>query len=102
LQIGEMAKRSGLNASRIRFYEAQGLLSVPRRANGYRAYSAEALVALNIITSAQSAGFAIEENADSCPATCPVGAMEPCLAFCGRRSPTLGRWRSAWRKRGPN
>jgi DNA-binding transcriptional MerR regulator len=33
MQIGELAKRSGLNASRIRFYEAQGLISVARRAN---------------------------------------------------------------------
>jgi DNA-binding transcriptional MerR regulator len=61
MQIGELAKRSGLNASRIRFYEAQGLISVARRANGYRAYSAEALVALNIITSAQDAGFTLGE-----------------------------------------
>ncbi|HEX4711361.1 MerR family transcriptional regulator [Phenylobacterium sp.] len=61
MQIGELAKRSGLSASRIRFYEAQGLISVSRRANGYRAYSAEALVALNIITSAQEAGFTLEE-----------------------------------------
>ena len=61
MQIGELAKRSGLTASRIRFYEAEGLMSVSRRANGYRAYSAEALVALNIITSAQDAGFTLGE-----------------------------------------
>jgi DNA-binding transcriptional MerR regulator len=61
LQIGELAKRSGLTTSRIRVYEAKGLISVTRRANGYRAYSAEALVALNIITSAQEAGFTLEE-----------------------------------------
>jgi DNA-binding transcriptional MerR regulator len=61
VQIGELAKRSGLRASRIRFYEAQGLISVTRRTNGYRTYSADALVALNIITSAQDAGFTLEE-----------------------------------------
>ena len=61
MQIGELATRTGLTASRIRFYEAQGLISVTRRANGYRAYSAEALVALNIITSAQDAGFTLGE-----------------------------------------
>jgi DNA-binding transcriptional MerR regulator len=61
LQIGELARRSGLNASRIRFYEAQGLISAGRRTNGYRAYSAEALVVLNIITSAKDAGFTLEE-----------------------------------------
>ncbi len=61
MQIGELAKRTGLSASRIRFYEAQGLIAVTRRANGYRAYGAEALMALNIITSAQDAGFTLEE-----------------------------------------
>jgi len=61
VQIGELAKRTGLSASRIRFYEAQGLISVTRRVNGYRAYSPEALVALNIIISAQDAGFTLEE-----------------------------------------
>jgi DNA-binding transcriptional MerR regulator len=61
MQIGELARRSGLTASRIRFYEAQGLVNVARRANGYRSYSEEALIALNIITSAQEAGFTLEE-----------------------------------------
>ena len=61
MQIGVLAKRTGLTASRIRFYEAQGLISVGRRANGYRIYSPAALVALNIITSAQDAGFTLEE-----------------------------------------
>jgi DNA-binding transcriptional MerR regulator len=61
LQIGELAKRSGINASRIRFYEAQKLIGVGRRANGYRTYSADSLVALNIIVSAQSAGFTLKE-----------------------------------------
>lgn len=59
--IGEIAKQTGLSASRIRFYEAQGLLSASRHANGYRSYDADALVALNIITSAQDAGFTLEE-----------------------------------------
>ncbi len=61
MQIGELATRTGLTVSSIRFYEAQGLISVTRRANGYRAYSAEALVALNIITSARDAGFTLAE-----------------------------------------
>ena len=61
MQIGELAKRSGLTASRIRFYEEQGLLRAIRQANGYRTYSPDALVRLNIIVSAQRAGFALEE-----------------------------------------
>ena len=61
MQIGELAKQSGLTVSSIRFYEAQGLISVSRRANGYRAYSADALLALNIIASARDAGFTLAE-----------------------------------------
>lgn len=59
--IGDIARRTGLSASRIRFYETQGLLRASRRANGYRTYDADALVTLNIITSAQDAGFTLEE-----------------------------------------
>jgi len=61
MQIGELAKRSGLAASRIRFYEEQGLLRATRQANGYRTYSPDALVTLNIIISAQRAGFSLED-----------------------------------------
>ena len=62
MRIGELAKRSGLNASRIRFYEAHGLLSAaPRGANGYRQYGPQALLSLEIIRSAQQAGFSLDE-----------------------------------------
>ena len=61
MQIGELARRSGLTASRIRFYEDQGLLHATRQANGYRTYSPDALVTLTIILSAQRAGFALED-----------------------------------------
>lgn len=37
MKIGELAERTGLNPSRIRFYESIGLLKmVGRQANGYR------------------------------------------------------------------
>jgi DNA-binding transcriptional MerR regulator len=62
MRIGELAERSGLTASRIRFYEASGLINaVERNANGYREYTAEAVVTLDIITSAQKAGFSLQE-----------------------------------------
>jgi DNA-binding transcriptional MerR regulator len=78
VQIGELAKRSGLTVSSIRFYEARGLISVSRRANGYRAYAAEALVALNIISSARDAGFTLEEIGrlmPGDPSQCRDGAL---------------------------
>lgn len=62
MNIGELAKQSGLAASRIRFYEAQGLISqVGRQANGYRRYAPEALQMLQLIQSAQQAGFTLQE-----------------------------------------
>ncbi|MCV0382835.1 MAG: MerR family transcriptional regulator [Erythrobacter sp.] len=62
MKIGELAERSGQTASRIRFYEKQGLLKlVDRRPNGYRTYPREALVVLNLIDTAQNAGFSLDE-----------------------------------------
>jgi DNA-binding transcriptional MerR regulator len=58
LRIGELARRSGLSTSRIRFYEAKGLINVvSRKANGYREYAADALIILGIIVGAQQTGF---------------------------------------------
>lgn len=62
MRIGELAQLSGLTASRIRFYEASGLIRpVERTANGYRDYSAEAVSILGIIDSAQRAGFSLDQ-----------------------------------------
>lgn len=62
MKIGELAKRSGLTPSRIRFYEASGLLrTVERKDNGYREYGSDALWTLEIIAGAQRAGFSLDE-----------------------------------------
>lgn len=62
MKIGELAKRSGLTPSRIRFYESIGLLKmVDRRPNGYRIYPPDALVVLELIDTAQKAGFSLDE-----------------------------------------
>ncbi|HMN71074.1 MAG TPA: MerR family transcriptional regulator [Rhodoblastus sp.] len=62
MNIGELAKRSGLTASTIRFYERSGLLAtVERRPNGYRTYPPEAVLALDLIATAQRAGFSLDE-----------------------------------------
>jgi len=62
MKIGELAELSGFNASRIRYYEAQGLITpVQRQANGYRRYSEQTLQTLQIIQCAQLAGFSLEE-----------------------------------------
>lgn len=62
MKIGELATRSGLSQSRIRFYEKIGLLkAVDRRSNGYRVYPKDALVVLEVIATAQGAGFSLDE-----------------------------------------
>lgn len=62
MKIGELAERTGLAPSRIRFYERIGLLkTVARQANGYRSYPPEAATALALISRAQQAGFSLDE-----------------------------------------
>ncbi|HDR2790706.1 MerR family transcriptional regulator [Enterobacter sp. RHBSTW-00175] len=62
MKIGELAKITGITPSRIRFYEAEGLLPRPsRQGNGYRTYSAQAANLLKIIDNAQRTGFSLEQ-----------------------------------------
>lgn len=62
MKIGELSSRSGLAPSRIRFYESIGLLrAVERRPNGYRVYPPEAVLVLDLIATAQKAGFSLDE-----------------------------------------
>ena len=62
MRIGELAKRTGLAPSRIRFYEKSGLIGgIERKGNGYREYGPEVLWMLEIIAGAQSAGFSLDE-----------------------------------------
>ena len=56
MKIGELAKLTGLATSRIRFYEASGLIRSQRKANGYRDYAADTVWILELVTGAQGAG----------------------------------------------
>jgi MerR family redox-sensitive transcriptional activator SoxR len=64
LAIGEVAARAGMSTSRIRYYEARGLLSEPERAAGKRRYTEEVFRRLAIIDAAQRVGFTLEEIRD--------------------------------------
>jgi MerR family redox-sensitive transcriptional activator SoxR len=61
MKIGELASRSGLNASAIRYYERRGLLPAPHRAGGQRRYSADALDRVLLIRFASEMGFTLSE-----------------------------------------
>jgi len=62
MQIGELAKRSGLPIDTLRYYEKQGLIpEPPRKTSGYRDYPVITLQYLHLIHSAKSVGFSLKE-----------------------------------------
>jgi MerR family transcriptional regulator, redox-sensitive transcriptional activator SoxR len=61
LTIGAVARRAGMNASRIRYYEAIGVLPEPDRFAGKRRYSEQVLRRLAIVDAAQRVGFTLDE-----------------------------------------
>jgi MerR family transcriptional regulator, redox-sensitive transcriptional activator SoxR len=61
LAIGEVARRAGVRASAVRYYESIGLLPAPKRVNGQRRYDAGIVHLLNVVQLAQAAGFTIAE-----------------------------------------
>ena len=67
MKIGELAARTGMTASAIRFYEQSGLLPPAGRGpNGYRIYDAAAAERLGQIQLAQRLGFSLEEMRAVC------------------------------------
>lgn len=61
MNIGQAARRSGLPAKTIRYYEEIGLLCADRAANGYRDYSADDVHRLHFVQRARSLGFSVAE-----------------------------------------
>ena len=61
LTISEVAKRAGIRASAIRYYESVNLLPPPRRVSGRRRYDADILRRLSFIQVAQAAGFTVAD-----------------------------------------
>jgi DNA-binding transcriptional MerR regulator len=61
LTISEVARRIGVEASTIRYYEQIGLLPAPSRESGQRRYDAAALYRLAIIRRARQLDFTLEE-----------------------------------------
>ena len=61
LTIGEVARRTGLRASALRYYEAQGVLPPPRREHGHRRYDAGVVRRVRVLRFAQDAGFTLDE-----------------------------------------
>jgi len=61
IPIGTLAKRSGVAASALRFYEAKGLIRSTRSRSGGRLFARDALRRVAFIRVAQSVGLALED-----------------------------------------
>jgi MerR family transcriptional regulator, redox-sensitive transcriptional activator SoxR len=90
LTIGEMAARSGVPASALRFYEARGLIRPDRSGGNQRRYNRSQLRRVAFIRIAQRVGLSLDEVAEALD-TLP-----------GARTPTKADWARlsvAWRAR---
>ncbi|MFD0900935.1 MerR family transcriptional regulator [Actinomadura sediminis] len=77
--IGELSRRTGVNAHQLRYYEAQGLLEARRGANGYREYADDAVLTVTQIRRLLEAGLSTKEIEYLLP--CATGSgpeFEPC------------------------
>ncbi|MGH2805405.1 MAG: MerR family DNA-binding transcriptional regulator, partial [Thermoleophilaceae bacterium] len=60
LTIGEVARRSGVAASALRFYEERGLIVSQRAGSGHRRYPRPVLRRIAFIVFAQRIGLTLE------------------------------------------
>ncbi|GGB44882.1 redox-sensitive transcriptional activator SoxR [Roseibium aquae] len=64
LSIGELADRTGLSVTAIRFYETKGLIHPIRNAGGQRRFLRADIRRLSFVLAAQEFGFTIAEISD--------------------------------------
>lgn len=80
LTIGDLASRTGLSVSAIRFYEAKGLISPDRNAGGQRRFAGADIRRLSFVMIAQQLGLSITE------------IREALTALPNERTPTKRDW----------
>jgi len=89
LTVGQLAARSGVTVSALRFYEAEGLIASRRTSGNQRRYGRDALRRVAFIRAAQQVGI-------------PLRAVKDALDQLGsRRTPTRRDWArlsSHWRQ----
>lgn len=80
MKIGDLAKRTGLNASAVRYYEKRGLLAAPYRTGGQRRYFDDTVHRVLLIRFASNMGFTL-------------GEIKLFLSGLRDTAPVGGRWR---------
>jgi MerR family transcriptional regulator, redox-sensitive transcriptional activator SoxR len=65
LSIGEVARRSGVAPSALRFYETRGLIHSVRAGSNHRRYHRATLRRISIIRVAQTLGLSLQEIASA-------------------------------------
>lgn len=86
MRIGELAKRTGVSTSRIRFYEKHDVVpKAIRGENGYRKYPDTAVKMLNLIDGAQRLGFSLREIRDGLSEAAPGFPSRAAMAKALRR-----------------
>ena len=88
--VGEVARRSGVATSALRFYEDHGLIHSERNESGHRRYHADVLRRVSFIRTAQRVGLSLAE----------IG--EALASLPDNRTPNAKDWdrlASSWRPR---
>ena len=80
MTIGDVAKRSGVAASALRFYEDKGLITSERGGSGHRRYPRPVLRRIAFIVFAQKVGLSLDEIGHE------LAKLPP------DRAPTRGDW----------
>lgn len=86
LSIGEVAKRTGIRTSALRYYEEAGVLPAAARVGGRRRYDADIVHRIDVLRFAQQAGFTLEE-------------IKTLFHGFGAETPLSTRWQSLARKK---
>lgn len=81
LSIGEVAKRTGLRASALRYYESEGMLRPASRMGGRRRYDEDVIRRIDVLRFAQAAGFSLKD-------------IKTLLGGIGSDAPLSTRWQS--------
>src|SRR5829696_3314918 len=90
ITIGALKERTGVSASALRFYEAQGLIHATRSEGGQRRYARETIRRVSFIRVAKEVGLTLDE----------IGAALASLP--NGRTPSKRDWErlsAAWRPR---